>query len=89
MDDRLSYNQHVSELSKKLSCSIGLMFTLYNCVLQFVIGTLYFSLFYPHLIYAMTVRGGGGTSNCRKIANIQKRALKLFTNSENVSRPVN
>ena len=37
----------------------------------------------------MTVLGGGGTSNCRKIANIQKRALKLFTNSENVSRPLN
>ena len=89
VDDRLSYNQHVSELSKKLSCSIGLMYRVYNCVPRFVISTLYFRLFYLHLIYAMTVWGGGGTSNCRKIAIIQKRALKLFTNSENVSRPLN
>ena len=39
VDDRLSYNQHVSELSKKLSCSIGLMYRVYNCVPQFVIKT--------------------------------------------------
>ena len=26
VDDRQSYNQHVGELSKKLSCSIGLMY---------------------------------------------------------------
>ena len=89
VDDRSSYNQHVSELSKKLSCSIGLMYRVCNRVPQFVIKTLYYSLFYPHLIYAMTVWGGGGTSNCRKIVNIQKRALKLFTNSENVSKPLN
>ena len=89
VDDRLSYNQHVSELSKKLSCSIGLLYRVYNYVPQYVIRTLYFSLFYPHLIYAMTVWGGGGTSNCRKIVSIQKRALKFFTNSENISRPLN
>ena len=61
VDDRLSYNQHASELSKKLSCSIGLMYRVYNCVPQFVIRTLYFSFFYPHLIYAMTVWGGPQT----------------------------
>ena len=40
----------------------------------------------------MTVWGGGVSYlklRYRKIANIQKRALKLFTNSENVSRPLN
>ena len=40
VDDRLSYNQHVSELSWKLSCSIGLMYIgCNNCVPQFVIKT--------------------------------------------------
>ena len=45
------------------------------------------AIFHSHLIYAVTVWGGSGISNTRKIASIQRRVLKLFENGNGSSKP--
>ena len=70
-----------------MSRSTGLMRRISNCVPQYVIKMLYFSIFYYHMIYAVTVWGGTGINNTRKMANIQRRALKLFENGYGSSKP--
>ena len=75
-------------MSKRLSRSTGLMRRISSCVPQYVIKMLYISIFYSHLIYAVTVWVGTGISNNSKIASIQKRALKLFENGNGSSKPI-
>ena len=49
-------------LSKKLSHVIGIMFKLSAFVLPYIIRIIYFSLFYFHLKYGITVWGGCGVA---------------------------
>ena len=43
-----------------------------------VLRMMYYSLFYPHLIYGLSVWGGCGATNVDKINRIQIRALSLI-----------
>ena len=80
LDDRLNYNDQTCVLSKKLSRVIGIMFKLSAFVPAYIIRTIYFSLFYFHLIYGITVWGGCRVSNINKIIKLHKRAISLCAN---------
>ena len=80
-DDRLNYNDQTCVLSKKLSRAIGIMFKLSAFVPPYIIRIIYFSLFYSHLIYGITVWGGCGVSNINKIIKLHKRAISLCANN--------
>ena len=43
-----------------------------------ILRMIYYSLFYPHLIYGLSVWGGCGATNFDKINRIQLRALSLI-----------
>ena len=84
IDDRLNYNDQTCVLSKKLSRVIVIIFKLLAFVPPCVIGIIYsIKLFYPHLIYGITVWGGCGVSNINKIIiiRLQKRAISLCSNN--------
>ena len=78
IDSRLNFNHHINLLSKKLSSVIGVSRKLSTFVPQHILKTLYFSLFYPHLIYGVQVWGGCGVSNRLKISKLQDRAISLL-----------
>ena len=80
LDDRLNFNEHVSYLSKKLSKTVGIMYKMSCFLPPYILKMLYFSLFYPQLIYCINVWGGCRITNSNKIANIQQRPLSFFTN---------
>ena len=81
IDDRLNYNDQTCVLSKKISRVIGIMFKLSAFVPPYIIRIIYFSLFYSHLIYGITVCGGCGVSNINKIIKLHKRAISLCANN--------
>ena len=81
IDDRLNYNDQTCVLIKNLSRVIGIMFKLSAFVPPYIIRIIYFSLFYSHLIYGITVWGGCGVSNINKIIKLHKRAISLCANN--------
>ena len=78
IDDRLSFNQHTIALRKKRSCALGFMYKMSGYAPGHVLRMMYYSLFYPHLFYGLSVWGGCGATNFDKINRIQLRALSLI-----------
>lgn len=79
IDDKLNFTDHVISVRKKLSRSLGIIFKLVNCVPPRIVKQLYYSLFYPHLSYAVTVWGRSSITNINKVTNINVKAIKLVS----------
>ena len=88
IDNRLSFNDHIANLARKLSQTIGIMYKMSSFVPSNILKMIYFSLFYPHLIYGISIWGGCGSTNVGKIAKLQQRALSLFVNGTHYGTPL-
>ena len=85
LDNRLNWRAHITELSKKLSRAIGLIYKIRNFCSFSVLRSLYFSIFNSHLSYGLAVWGNANCSYINKIKDLQKRALKaiVFAHNDN------
>ena len=78
VDEHLSWNPHVQKISNKISRALGVISRLKRILPTFVLLTLYNSLILPHMHYAILCWG----FNQGRIAKLQKRAIRLITNSK-------
>ena len=78
IDDRLSFNYHVEHVKSKLSRALGIMYKLCNIVPDYILMTLYYSIFYPHIIFSITVWGNSNKNNINVIKSLQRRAFKII-----------
>ena len=53
IDATLTWKAHIEEISKTISRSIGVLYNIRPFVNLKILKTLYYSLIYPHLIYAI------------------------------------
>ena len=53
IDSKLSFKQHITVITKKISRAIGLLYKLRHYVTRKVLIIMYYSLIYPFLIYAL------------------------------------
>ena len=79
LDNKLNWKAHIAELSKRLSCVVGLLYKVRNLCPPTVLRSLYFSLFNSHLLYGLVVWGNANQLDIRKIKSLQKKQLKLLT----------
>ena len=79
MDSTLSWKFHISNISKKTSRSIGIMYKLRPFLPLKVMKDVYYSLVYSHIIYAIEVWSSTFKTELNKILILQKRALRLMT----------
>ena len=82
MDSTLSWKFHISNISKKILRSIGIMYKLRPFLPLKVMKDVYYSLIYLHIIYAIEVWGSTFKTELNKILILQKRALRLMTFSD-------
>lgn len=83
LDNKLNWKAHTTELSKKLSRAVGLLYKIKNLCPASVLRSLYFSLFNSHLSYGLVVWGNANCNYLNKIKSLQKRALKcIFSNND-------
>ena len=73
IDSTLSWINHIDNISTKVSKSVGLLYKIRNFVDIKIIKTLYYSLVYPHLIYAIEVWGSANETHLNKILILQKK----------------
>ena len=67
MDSTLSWKFHISNISEKISISIGIMYKLRPFLPLQVMKDVYYSLIYSHIIYAIEVWGSTFKTELNKI----------------------
>ena len=82
IDSTLSWHIQIDNISKKISRAIGLLYKIRPYVNIKIIKTLYYSLIYPHLLYAIEVWGSADATCINKLNVLQKRVVRLITYSD-------
>ena len=78
INSTLSWMHHVSNISKKISRSIGIMYKLRPFLPLNVLKNIYYSLVYSHIVYAIEVCGSTFKTEMGKILILQKKAMRLM-----------
>ena len=78
IDDQLKFSYHVDSVARKLSRSAGAIYRMSSIAPASVLLTLYYSQFYPHVIYGITVWGNSSEGNMNKISRVHNRIIRLF-----------
>ena len=79
LDRKLAWNHHISELSKKLSRAVGMLYKIRDFTPKRVLKSLYHSLFGSHLAYGLPVWGYASKLYTSRIKKLQKRAIRAIT----------
>ena len=79
VDSTLSWKYQISNITKKISRSIGIMYKLRPFLPLNVMKNIYYSLIYSHIIYAIEVWGSTFKTELDKILILQKRAMRLMS----------
>ena len=82
IDSTLTWKNHINNVSSKISKSIGLLYKIRHFVNIKIMKTLYYSLVYPHLLYAIEVWGSADDIYLNKLFILQKKVVRLMTFSD-------
>ena len=82
IDCHLNWKQHILNISKKISRSIGVMYKLREFMNTKMLKNIYYSLIYSHLVYAIQVWGSACDTELNKILILQKKAVRMITNND-------
>ena len=86
IDETLNWNYQIEQLSQKLAKSNGIISKLRHYIPQKSCLSIYFSIFYSHLLHVSTVWQFTSKDNINKIFMLQKHCIRLMTFSE-LSKP--
>ena len=78
IDDKLSWQPHISSLVKKLSSSTGILNRIKDCVPEDIHKDLYHTLFESHLAYGITVWGGVSNNKLLPLFRVQKKCMRIL-----------
>ena len=87
IDDRLNYNEHVTQLTKRLSRCKGILYKLSYSIPPTILRQLYFAIFYSVMIYGIAIWGGGNITNLNMVSRINRTAVNTFINELPFSIP--
>ena len=87
LDSTLSWKPHITELSKKLSKTIGIFYKLRHYAAADVLKLLYYAILYPSLIYGSSVWGMAYQSHLDKLQAIQNKFIKSISFSDKYDSP--
>jgi hypothetical protein len=82
IDHYLNCKEHVSQLSKKISRSIGILSKLRHFAPIKILLQIYYSIIYPFLSYGVIIWGNTYNSNILPLVTLQKKALQIITYSD-------
>ena len=80
VDEKLSWNYHVTQLCKKLTQYFGIFKKVKDKVTPKIVRQLYFAFIYSRINYGIQVYGSCADTLLNKIQTIQNKLLKFFLN---------
>ena len=78
IDERLKWDEHIKQLSTKLSKNIGLLLRLKLYLTTKLLDLVYNSLILPYLAYCNLITSCASPSTIKKIGNIAKKAIRII-----------
>ena len=78
IDEKLNWNFHIKNLSKKLSCSSGILNAIKDNIPEELYKDLYYTLFESHLSYGITVWGGISNNKLEPLFKAQKKCMRIL-----------
>ena len=78
VDATLNWKYHISNISKKISRGIGIMYKLRPFLPLNIMKNVYYSLIYSHILYAIEVWGSACKTELDKIIVLQKRVIRMM-----------
>ena len=78
IDENLNWNSHIKKLSKKLSCSAGILNLIKDNIPEELHKNLYYTLFESHLSYGITVWGEVSNNKIEPLFKKQKKCLRIL-----------
>ena len=81
IDEKLSWKEHVSYISLKVSKNIAVLRKLLKTLNRENLYNLYYSLIYSYLINGITVWGASGSSTLAPLVTLQKKVVRILTQS--------
>ena len=82
IDSKLKFDKQINNLSVKLSRTVGIMRRLHYYIPDHVLRNLFYSLFYSHLVYAITVYGSSCPTALDRIDRLTNTAIRLMSHHE-------
>ena len=81
LDERLTFKEHIANITAKVSKIVGLLYRLKMSFPLDVIYKLYYSLVYPHLNYCILAWGSAKRTYIYPLIVLQKRITRILTDS--------
>ena len=78
VDSHLNWKYHILSVSKKISRSIGVMYRIRKYVNIAILKSIYYSLIYSHIVYAIQVWGSASNTELDNILILQKKAVRMM-----------
>ena len=83
IDDKLNWNEHITELVKKLACCTGVLNRIKDNIPTQLHKDLYHTLFESHLTYGITVWGGISHNRLLPLFRSQKKCIRILFGDKN------
>ena len=78
IDENLNWNSHIKQLSKKLSCSAGILNSIKDNIPEELHKDIYYTLFESHLSYGISVWGGISNNKIEPLFKLQKKCIRIL-----------
>ncbi len=82
LDEHLSWKEHINYICNKIAKSVGIIYRSRYLLSSATRLSLYYTLIYPYLTYCNIVWSSTYVTNLNRILLLQKRAVRILTNSE-------
>lgn len=79
IDDRLSFDDHLNHVCKKVSRSVGVLRKVSELVPRSVLRTMYLSLVYPFITYGIEAWGASCKTRLTRLRVLQNRCVRLLS----------
>ena len=85
IDEHLTWKPQIKHLSSKISRNIGSINKIKYYLPKHALKTLYYSMIYPYLLYGNIVWASTYKTNINRLQILQKKAIRIITNSDYLS----
>ena len=82
IDEKLTWSVHVNDICCKISRSIGAMNRLKCIIPNQVLLTLYYTMILPYIMYCCIIWGHSANYLVERVLKLQKRAIRIISNSK-------
>ena len=85
IDNKLSWNQHITQLSNKIARNISVLYKLREALPHKLLLNMYYTFIYPLFTYGINLWGNTYKSNISKLIGLQKRVIRVIHNCSYLS----